>query len=201
MSMIEVTTALPEFKGLKAIQENMRSILGNAGERLNRLVRSHIRTIAAERHATADRLGAKPTGHFKASDVLPAKVNESDNSVTVTVTTPGIVRAVKDVTILPKEAKSLAIPLHASAYGIQPRELNDRGEYEMFRIKKKDSKEKSNILYRRGDDDELIPMYLLVRRVFQKKDESLMPNQTQMMREAVNGAESAIRLILERNNK
>ena len=200
MSMIEVTTALPEFKGLKAIQENMRSILGNAGERLNRLVRSHIRTIAAERHGTANRLGAKPTGHFKASDVLPAKVNESDNSVTVTVTTPGIVRAVKDVTILPKEAKSLAIPLHASAYGIQPRELNDRGEYDMFRLKKKGSKEPGNILYRR-DGDELIPMYLLVRRVFQKKDESLMPNQTQMMREAVNGAESAIKLILERNNK
>lgn len=200
MSMIEVTTALPEFKGLKAIQENMRSILGNAGVRLNRLVSNHIRTIAAERHATANRLGAKPTGHFKASDVLPAKVNESDNSVTVTVTTPGIVRAVKDVTILPKEAKSLAIPLHASAYGIQPRELNDRGEYEMFRIKKKGSKEPGNILYRR-DGDELVPMYLLVRRVFQKKDESLMPNQTQMMREAVNGAESAIKLILERNNK
>lgn len=200
MSMIEVTTALPEFKGLKAIQENMRSILGNAGERLNRLVRSHIRTIAAERHGTANRLGAKPTGHFKASDVLPAKVNESDNSVTVTVTTPGIVRAVKDVTILPKEAKSLAIPLHASAYGIQPRELNDRGEYDMFRLKKKGSKEPGNILYRR-DGDELIPMYLLVRRVFQKKDESLMPNQTQMMREAVNGAESAIKQILERNNK
>lgn len=200
MSMIEVTTALPEFKGLKAIQENMRSILGNAGVRLNRLVSNHIRTIAAERHATANRLGAKPTGHFKASDVLPAKVNESDNSVTVTVTTPGIVRAVKDVTILPKEAKSLAIPLHASAYGIQPRELNDRGEYEMFRIKQKGSKEPGNILYRR-DGDELVPMYLLVRRVFQKKDESLMPNQTQMMREAVNGAESAIRLILERNNK
>lgn len=200
MSMIEVTTALPEFKGLKAIQENMRSILGNAGVRLNRLVSNHIRTIAAERHATADRLGAKPTGHFKASDVLPAKVNESDNSVTVTVTTPGIVRAVRDVTILPKEAKSLAIPLHASAYGIQPRELNDRGEYEMFRLKKKGSKEPGNILYRR-DGDELVPMYLLVRRVFQKKDESLMPNQTQMMREAVNGAESAIKLILERNNK
>lgn len=198
MSMIEVTTALPEFKGLKAIKENMRSILGNAGVRLNRLVSNHIRTIAAERHGTANRLGAKPTGHFKASDVLPTKVNESDNSVTVRVTTPGIVRAVRDVTILPKEAMSLAIPLHSTAYGIQPRELNDRGEYEMFRIKKKDTKEKSNILYRRGDDDELVPMYLLVRRVFQKKDESLMPTKTQMMEEAVAGADAAIKLLLEK---
>ena len=198
MSMIEVTTALPEFKGLKAIKENMRSILGNAGVRLNRLVSNHIRTIAAERHGTANRLGAKPTGHFKASDVLPADVSVPDGTVTVRVTTPGIVRAVRDVTILPKEAMSLAIPLHSTAYGIQPRELNDRGEYEMFRIKKKDTKEKSNILYRRGDDDELVPMYLLVRRVFQKKDESLMPTKTQMMEEAVAGADAAIKLLLEK---
>lgn len=198
MSLIEVTTALPPLQGLKNIRDGMDQILNNAGQRLQRCVRRHIRDIAENRHGTANRLGAHPTHHFKASDVLPADVSVPDGTVTVRVTTPGIVRAVRDVTILPKEARSLAIPLHSTAYGIQPRELNDRGEYEMFRIKKKDTKEKSNILYRRGDDDELVPMYLLVRRVFQRKDESLMPTKTQMMEEAVAGADAAIKLLLEK---
>lgn len=197
MSLVETEITLPSFQSVKAINDNMRSILRNAGQRINRTVRNHIRMLAAIRHGTANRLGANPTAHFKASDVLPAKVSEADNSVTTSVITPGIVRAVRDVTILPKEAQSLAIPLHSTAYGFQPRELTDRGE-EMFRIKEKDSKEKSNILYKRGDgEDELIPMYLLVRRVFQKKDDTLMPRKSLLEEEGLKGAQAAVKKILE----
>lgn len=149
-----------------------------------------MRHLNAARHSPLS--GGKPSNHFSPNKVLEPVVSE--DAVTVAVAIPGITRAYHDIDIYPKEANALAIPLHESAYGISPRENNDRGTYKLFRIKKDGVP--GNVLYRNGDDGELIPMYALTQHVHQVRDPSLMPTDKQLTDEALNGAVAAIKAIL-----
>lgn len=193
MAAVEIKVNLPEFDYAERLQSQMNSVLLNAGSNLAKCIRRHMRMLARTRHGSSSALGAKPSNHFKATDVLEPKIGE-DSSVVVAVTTPGISRAYHDIDIYPKEARALAIPLHASAYGISPREINDRGLYTMFRIKKNGTK--GNVLYR-SEDNKLIPMYALTQHVHQEQDPTLMPSNEEMTSEAIKGAETAIREILK----
>lgn len=193
MATVEVSIALPSFDYAERLKAQMNSVLLNAGEHLAKCIRTHMRMLAQTRHGSSAALGAKPSNHFKATDVLEPKVG-SDSSVEVAVTTPGISRAYHDIDIYPKEANALAIPLHASAYGISPREINDRGTYQLFRIKRNGTP--GNVLYR-NEDGELIPMYALTKHVHQVQDPSLMPSNQQMIDAALKGAQEALKTILK----
>lgn len=192
MATVEVSIEIPSLDHGQRIQNQMRSIYINAGQRLARCIRQHMRHLNASRRSPLNESGK--SNYFSPQKVLEPVVSDSD--VTVAVAIPGISRAYHDIDIYPKEANALAIPLHASAYGISPRENNDRGTYDLFRIKRKGSNEKGNVLYRNGDDGELIPMYALTKHVHQVKDPSLMPTQKQMTDEALAGALAAIKQIL-----
>lgn len=192
--MVEVSIKLPSFDYAKRLQDQMDSVLRNAGQHLAQCIRRHMRRLAATRHGSSAALGAKPSNHFKATDVLDPVVR--NDAVEVAVATPGISRAFHDIDIYPKEASALAIPLHASAYGIQPREINDRGTYQLFRITRKGTTEKGNVLYR-NEDGQLIPMYALTQHVHQEQDRTLMPSDEEMIGAAMKGAKSAIKEILK----
>lgn len=192
MAAIEVTVEVPSFDYADRLAKQMSSVYRNAGERLARCIRQHMRMLAASRHGTSSKLGASPSNHFKASDVLEPVVTA--DGVTVSVTTPGISRAYHDIDIFPKEASALAIPLHASAYGFSPREINDRGTYKMFRIKK--GGVPGNVLYR-NEDGELIAMYALTQHVHQVQDPSLMPTDKEMTDAAIEGVLVAVKEILQ----
>lgn len=197
MPLLEVTVSIPENVDRLAekLQAGMSSVYKNAGVRLARCIRNHMRLLASTRHDSANRLGASPTGHFKASDVLPPNATSSD--VSVTVTTPGIGRAYHDVDIDPVNGSWLTIPLHADAYGLSASEYSDRYG-RLFRINKRGSTEKGNVLYQ---SDALtkkpIPMYALVKHVHQVQDPSLMPSNDKMTEEALDGALAAIKQILK----
>ena len=177
----------------KQIQNGMNSILRSAGQNLAKCIRKHMRTLNSTRHSALS--GGRHSNHFSPNKVLEPVV--ADNNVTVAVAIPGISRAYHDIDIYPKEANALAIPLHESAYGISPRENNDRGIYKLFRINKSGSTEKGNVLYRK-EGDELIAMYALTQHVHQTQDSSLMPTNEQMTDEALQGAVAAIKTILAR---
>ena len=194
--MVEIEYQLPPFDFGRRIERQMDKVLTNAGQRLARCIRNHMRMLAQTRHGASEALGAKPSNHFKATDVLDPVVR--NNAVEVAITTPGISRAYHDIDIYPKEASALAIPLHAAAYGIQPREINDRGTYELFRINRKGSTDKGNVLYTTDEEGGLIPMYALTQHVHQVKDPSLMPSEAAMTKEATEGALAAIKEILRR---
>lgn len=183
---ISLKVELPSLDYAKKIENSLNSVYRNAGSHLARCVRRHMRMLAAARHR-----GNGPS-HFKPSDVLDPVVEK--DGVTVAVTTPGISRAYHDIDIYPKEASALAIPLHASAYGMSPREINDRGLYTMFRIKKDGVP--GNVLYR-SEDDKLIPMFALTQHVHQNQDPSLMPTDQQMMDAAEAGAKAVLDQILK----
>lgn len=197
MPFLTVTVETPEniSKLSEKLLGNMESVYRNAGVRLARCIRNHMRLLASTRHDTANKLGATPTGHFKASDVLPPNATNAD--VSVTVTTPGISRAYHDIDIDPVNGQFLAIPLHADSYGISPREYSERYG-KLFRINQKGSTEKGKVLYTKDAlNGKPIPMYALTAHVHQVRDPSLMPTNAKMTEEAIEGALAAIKKILK----
>lgn len=197
MPFLTVTVETPEniSKLSEKLLGNMESVYRNAGVRLARCIRNHMRLLASTRHDTANKLGASPTGHFKASDVLPPNATNAD--VSVTVTTPGISRAYHDIDIDPVNGQFLTIPLHADAYGLSAREYSERYG-KLFRINQKGSTEKGKVLYTKDVlNGKPIPMYALTAHVHQVRDPSLMPTNAKMTEEAIEGALAAIKKILK----
>lgn len=197
MGLLEVTVSIPSDidRLAEKLQAGMSSVYRNAGVRLARCIRNHMRLLASTRHETANRLGATPTNHFKASDVQPPNATSAD--VSVTVTTPGISRAYHDIDIDPVNGSALTIPLHADAYGLSASEYSERYG-KLFRINKKGSTEKGNVLYTKDVlNGKPIPMYALTEHVHQVQDPSLMPSKDKMTEEALNGALAAIKQILK----
>lgn len=201
MGFLTVTVDAHDLTGPKAplslIQSNMESILRGAGHYAYRLIRRWVADIGQTRHGTATRLGATPTNHYKGSDVAPPVV--FDNEVSIAINTPGISRAFGDLHIRPVEARALAIPMHRDAYGLQPRELTDRGE-QLFRILRRGEhrgSEPTNILYRRDPNGGLEAMYALVGAVNQPQDRTLLPPDDQLSAQFAKGAKKAIKAVLQ----
>jgi hypothetical protein len=187
---IDVEVKLPSIDVEQKIKNGMNSILRAAGTNLAKCIRRHMRHLNASRHSPLS--GGKSSNHFSPDKVSEPRI--SNDAVTVAINIPGITRAYHDIDIYPVEANALAIPLHESAYGISPREANDRGTYRLFRIKKDGVP--GNVLYRNDEDGSLIPMYALTQHVHQVRDPSLMPTNKQLTDEALDGAVAAVKAIL-----
>lgn len=187
---LDIEFKLPALDVDQKIKNGMNSILRAAGTNLATCIRKHMRRLNATRHSPLS--GGKSSNHFSPDKVSEPRI--SNDAVTVAINIPGITRAYHDIDIYPVEANALTIPLHESAYGISPREANDRGTYRLFRIKRDGVP--GNVLYRNGDDGELIPMYSLTQHVHQVRDPSLMPTDSKMTDEALQGALDAIKAIL-----
>lgn len=87
-------------------------------------LRGHFRALAADRHGTAFP-GVKPPHNFYA-DAARATTWEADESGgTVSVAHRGIRLRFEGGTVRPVNAKFLAIPARAEAYGRRPREFDD----------------------------------------------------------------------------
>lgn len=189
---VDCQISLPPFEEIgKTIHQQMKSILTAAGQNLAKCIRRHMRHLNASRHNPLN--SGRSSNHFSPNKVLDPVI--SQDAATVAVAIPGISRAYHDIDIYPKEASALAIPLHASAYGISPRENNDRGIYKLFRIKKDGVP--GNVLYRNDEDGSLIPMYALTQHVHQVRDPSLMPTETQMTTAGLDGVAMAVKAIFE----
>ena len=187
---IDVEVKLPSIDVEQKIKNGMNSILRAAGTNLAKCIRRHMRHLNASRHSPLS--GGRSSNHFSPDKVSEPRI--SNDAVTVAINIPGITRAYHDIDIYPVEANALAIPLHESAYGISPREANDRGTYRLFRIKKDGVP--GNVLYRNDEDGSLIPMYALTQHVHQVRDPSLMPTNKQLTDEALDGAVAAVKAIL-----
>lgn len=135
---------------------------------LQALVMRHLQQVARTRHATAQRLGATPTGFWSgAAQAVRLQAHASDAEVSVTH--PGIARALRDVVIRPRRAKALTIPLRAEAYGKRPRELTRLSGAALFRPK-------GTRILATEEGGKLTPMYALCASVTQKRDPTLLPD-------------------------
>jgi len=184
---IKVTTLPDSLKGagkIKKIEDSKTSILNMGGEALAILIRNWMRQLDSSRSSHG-------SNHFN-----PSKVHDpivEGDTVGVPIYVPGITRALHDIVINPIEAKSLAIPIHESAYGMSPREYNTRhpkGTPEaLFKPKGKDYLAKN-------DNGNLVVMYLLRNSIHQAQDETLLPPNEDMNKAVMDAVSQAVEIIL-----
>lgn len=86
--------------------------------------RMYLRKIAQQRHSTANRMGATPTGYLVKRAELVKGQGTKDGAV-ITFTGAIFRRIAGPVTIRPKVKKMLAIPMRAESYGKRPAQFRD----------------------------------------------------------------------------
>jgi hypothetical protein len=195
---VEITVTGTAQRMLKKLGEklvNRAELHHDIAVRAENTVRDYLIRIAGTRHKTANRLGATPSGHL--ARAAESVTSESDASgATVSVTSPGITRAFKDITITPGQGKKyLTIPATAEAYNKRARAFNDL-RLAFF---------KNGLLALVKDDPnrakgERPPVYYWLKKsVTQKQDRTLLPSD-QLLQSAANaGAQDWLNSFLNDN--
>jgi hypothetical protein len=156
----------------------------------------HLQEIAHTRHATAERLGATPTGFWAdAAEKVesPDALSAWENEAILSIPHPGARRAFEDVTITPTTAKALAIPIHAIAYGHRAAELWDA--MALFIPKG------TNVIAMKDPDGGILPLFALCRSVTQPQDRTLLPSDEEWTAAATEGAEKYVAEVLWRHGR
>lgn len=205
---------LVESKGLEADLQGVADLLVGPGRiKLHQAMgtelqigtENHLRDLAANRHTTAERLGAAPTGFLAlAADQVssPAALSAELDAATLTIRFPGVTRAFGAITIKPINSTFLAIPLNALAYGRRPAEMRLTGEKVALIIKDghRTGKEKPRTAKSEEEKNarQDIAAFVLVRSVTQQQDRSLLPSDQQWEGWAKTGAENEIVDVMRR---
>jgi hypothetical protein len=194
--MIKVSITDKVSQSLRAIQQRLdgpgKAEASQAmGIEAQITVCEHLSMLAASRHDTANRLGASPS-NFLATAVDAAAASgvlSSDyDSATLTLRHPAIARAFRDISIEPKTAKALTIPINAIAYNRRA------GQFEgIFRMGGKPI-----LAIKQGDS--VLPLFLLVRSVTQKQDRSLMPSDDELANAGARGLTNFIHGAMQASN-
>ncbi|MGN0844974.1 MAG: hypothetical protein ACI4QT_07105 [Kiritimatiellia bacterium] len=156
-----------------------------AAAELSAVTRAHVRAYTQTHHFSAHRLGATPTGHLEsaAASIIPAS---DERAAWCTITAAGITRALHPLTIVPRRARALTIPVSAAAYGRRVFELSR--ETPIFRIK--------DMLARDGSDGKPEFLYALKQRVVVPRDPTLLPEQSKLSEAALRGYKAVIARIV-----
>ena len=161
---------------------------GAVAERLAEIVGRAARSSKRIRQA----LSAEVKRHFKARwpgsrHFSPDKVKDGDArdgaraEATVEIDAPGITRAYRDLTIKPRFRRFLAIPFK----GVR----GAPGDYlGAFPVRTKDGK----AFLARNAGGRMEFLFSLVRKAFQRRDESMMPSDQRLFYAAANAAEKAM---------
>ena len=136
------------------------------------LIQRHITEKAAPtHHKTADDLGATRSGHLeKGADAVTP--HSTPDYAEVIIPIPGISRAFRDLTVTPKSANTLTIPLDALAYNARVSQVRALG-WEIFRPKGK------NVLMG-TKDGETKTLYALVKSAHLRQDRGLLPSDEEI---------------------
>ena len=142
----------------------------------------HIARASVSRHKTADRLGAVYTKYLEFAPGRTRSVGTHGNAIESSdataygvsinvLNTEGVARAYHDVTIRPRMAKALTIPVHADAYGRRVADLKAEGRA-IFRPKG------TRLLVEELPGGKMRPLYALVKSVTLPQDPGLMPSDS-----------------------
>lgn len=181
-------TATPRLRSLMGALQGAgrRDLHAAMGVEVQNLTYQHVSTLAGSRHDTANRLGAAPSNHLaQAAEKIaaPTALSADSNAATLTINHVGMIRALRDVTIVPREAKALAIPVNAIAYNRRPAQI--WAELNLFIPKGK------NVIAM-SDGKKITVLYVLVRSVTQKQDRTLLPSDNEFSAAAAVGAKTFI---------
>lgn len=194
---VEGVEQLRRRLGVVLSGERRKAMSEHVGRYVLEKVKDHLDEMSATRHRVADRLGAahshyleyasgRAGGVTKDGDTQDVIVKDpTESSVTISIrNTPGLRRAFHDLTIVPRRAKALTIPLHRISYNKGVKDLRGEG-HDLFRLGK------SNVLAENDGTTETYtdengkkrkrkgvrPLYCLVRRAVVPKDTGLLPTR------------------------
>lgn len=150
------------------------------------LVRGHLAKLGTWKHASAEKLGAQPTG------ILGEAATRTTSHATsaygeVVIPTPAVRRAFHDVEIRPKNWMFLTIPAASESYGKAAAVLAAHG-WKIYRPGK------AKILKGRLSKDEAPKvLYYLKDSVRQRQDRSLLPSDDEIHATAANAMVALLR--------
>ena len=175
-------------------EKSRKTLDGAAAKSVAALVTRHLARLGNERHATAQKFGAKPTNIIKRK-AEEVSVRQDAGGTFVVVPHPLFRRAFRDVEIAPRTAKALAIPVAGEAYDKAPRSF---AELFVWKRKKgaegKDDKGAAFLARKKGDALQLL--YLLRQgRIKQTQDPTLLPEAEEQAKAARSGLSALIRRI------
>ena len=153
--------------------EGRRLVFSDVANAVRILVRSHLFRIAPRHHISAHRLGATPTGHIE-KGARATQFTASTNGAEVIISIPGLSRAFRPLTITPRTANALTLPISSHSYGKRVGDLRTSG-WNIFRPKGKDT-----LWGKLQDEDDAVPLYVLHKRVQLKQDRSLLPSDAEL---------------------
>lgn len=183
---ISLDTASPDLAAWVRRLEDLTRLHEMIGERVENLTRRYLAAIATERHATADRLGASPTGALSRAAESPEAKGTRDSVILTMRPAEILARAFRDVEIVPRAGKKwLTIPVHHSSYGKRAGEFS-----ELHFVFIPD--ENIAMLVQRAANGNTIPLFLLVRKVTQKQDRTLLPSDEAFLAEMEAAAEDLL---------
>ena len=123
--------------------------------------------------------GATPTGHIE-KGARATQFTASTNGAEVIIPIPGLSRAFRPLTITPRTANALTLPVSPHAYGKRVGDLRTSG-WNIFQLKD------VGVLMGTppgGDgksaDSGAVPLYVLHKRVQLKQDRSLLPSDAEL---------------------
>lgn len=148
----------------QAVEHRLRKVLDclqrtgpTIRDALLHTTRNHFRTIYP---------GSK---HYDPDKVQPLEAKSgtvAEGSIDIDV--PGVTRAYHDMDIRPKFREWLTIPIHREAYGKKAADFSN-----LFQVKKKDGR---RFLVEKDAAGQLVFLFKLQKRVFQRQDDRLMPS-------------------------
>ena len=159
--------------------EGRRQLFSVAANAVRILVRNHLSRIAPRHHISAHRLGATPTGHIE-KGTRATHFTASSDSAEVIIPIAGLSRAFRPLTITPRTANALTLPISSHSYGKRVGDLRASG-WNIFQLKD------VGVLMGTppgGDgksaDSGAVPLYVLHKRVQLKQDRSLLPSDAEL---------------------
>lgn len=178
--------ATPTLRALVDALEDLTGLHVRMAERAEILTRKYLAGIATKRHRTAQRLGATPTGILSRAAESPEGRGTAEGAFLTMRPAEVLARAFGDVQITPRAGKKwLTIPIHRASYGKRA------GEFPDLKFIRPRGKTYA-LLSRRGPNGNLIHYYLLVRKVSQKQDRTLLPSDDAYLAEMEAAAEDVL---------
>lgn len=150
------------------------------------LVRGHIVKTAPSRHASAHRLGARPTGHYAAAARSVASGGDAAGGW-VEAACPGLARAFGPLTVKPRERRALTLPVDARAYGTTAPRLEQLG-WRIFR-----PGQAGVLMGTPPGGGDPVALYVLARRVTLRQDRGLLPADAELADAAARGMARRVR--------
>lgn len=216
LGLVRLQQKLGTYISQPAMLQLNREIGINVRER----TADHLARASVSRHKVADRLGAR---HTKFLEFAPARGQlrggsgynptygqaapytevrdiAKDGVSVVIGNTPGLSRAFRPLTITPKNAKALTIPLHKISYAKRVADLRNEG-HEIFRPKGTNIlAEEVSVGRGKKKRTELRPLYALIKRVTLPQDSGLLPTPNEINDWAYDTVENYIDALLHQNN-